>query len=88
MAEFYFTLAQNHIRQHFPDSTASGGCVKITALNAADAREEMNTQYGPRWAFQYDDISLVHEADRQVLAEHIVSKPDASDSNVNTLDPS
>lgn len=88
MAEYYFTLAQNHIRQHFPDSTATGGCVKVTALNSDDAREEMNNIYDRKWAFQYDDISQVHEADRQVLAEHVVSKDEPSDSNVNTSDAS
>lgn len=58
MNKFYFTLAENQ---------GGPGCIEVEAEDYDTAREIMFDSYGPRWAFQYSNITDVHPADRTIL---------------------
>ena len=59
MSRFYFTLSSNQ---------GGPGCVEIEAENYGEARNIMNEEWGPRWAFQYESYEEVHPLDQKILA--------------------
>lgn len=60
MRTFYFTMARGH-------HPSAPGYVEVQAPDASAARERMHAAYGFKWAFQYDELELVHELDRRKL---------------------
>lgn len=54
---YYFTTAGNH--------AGGSGYWTVMAIDAAEAREKMHTYFGVKWAFQYDDLDLIHPLDQE-----------------------
>lgn len=59
--DFFFTVTKSQYSN-------GPGYIVIEANDNSEAREKMYNLFGTRWAFQYDDITLIHKLDMKCLA--------------------
>jgi hypothetical protein len=65
---FFFTMTRNQIEHHWPGRVLSGGYVEVKHCKTMkEAERFIWDKFGAKWSFGYEDLSKIHELDRNLL---------------------